>query len=75
MRIAIFSEVYWPMVSGVATTLSRTVNQLRGRGHAVRVYTATYVVPEGSPDRSYIHRSPSGPLFVSPEVQWASPNA
>lgn len=74
MRIAIFSEVYWPMVSGVANTLGRTVEALSRRGHAVRVYSATYPLPDGEVDRSGIHRSPSRPLFVAPEVQWARPD-
>ena len=47
MRIALFSEVYWPMVSGVGVTLLRLTEALRARGHEVRVYTATYPLPEG----------------------------
>jgi glycosyltransferase involved in cell wall biosynthesis len=70
MRIAFFSEVYWPMVSGVANTLLRLVEALEERGHAVRVYSATYPL-DGMPDRPEVHRSPSRPLLVSPEVQWA----
>ncbi len=73
MRIALFSEVYWPMVSGVGVTLDRLVQALEARGHAVRVYTASYPVPEGVPDRPAVHRSPSVPLFLYPDVQWAFP--
>ncbi|MHB1329247.1 MAG: glycosyltransferase family 4 protein [Gemmatimonadales bacterium] len=73
MRIAIFSEVYWPMVSGVAHTLGRTVDALRARGHAVRVYTASYALPAGAKDRPEVHRSPAQPFTLSPEVQWARP--
>jgi glycosyltransferase involved in cell wall biosynthesis len=73
MRIAIFSEVYWPMVSGVGVTLDRLVEELTARGHAVRVYTATYALPAGQPDRPEAHRSPSVPLFLYPDVQWAFP--
>ncbi len=73
MRIALFSEVYWPMVSGVGVTLDRLVHALEARGHAVRVYTASYPVPEGVPDRPEVHRSPSVPLFLYPDVQWAFP--
>jgi hypothetical protein len=46
MRIAIFSEVYWPMVSGVSLVLQRLVGALEARGHVVRVYTAAYQLPE-----------------------------
>jgi glycosyltransferase involved in cell wall biosynthesis len=59
MRIALFSEVYWPMVSGVGVTLLRLTEALEARGHQVRVYSATYALPEGAADR--------------PEVQWAFP--
>ena len=73
MRVAIFSEVYAPMVSGVSLTLKRTADALRRHGHAVRVYSASY--PEGSeaadPD---CHASPSQPFRLSPQVQWAVPD-
>src|SRR5690606_36508505 len=72
MRIAIFSEVYWPMVSGVGITLTRLSDSLMARGHAVRVYTATYPLPPQG-DRPEVHRSRSAPLFLYPDVQWAFP--
>lgn len=73
LRIALFSEVYWPMVSGVGVTLLRLTDALRARGHEVRVYTATYPLPEGERERPEVHRSPSIPLFLYPDVQWAFP--
>ena len=73
MRIALFSEVYWPMVSGVGVTLLRLVKALEARGHEVRVYSASYPIPKGQPDRPEVHRSPSIPLFLYPDVQWAFP--
>jgi glycosyltransferase involved in cell wall biosynthesis len=73
MRIAIFSEVYWPMVSGVGVTLDRTVAALMARGHDLRVYSASYALPPGVPERPEAHRSPSVPLFLYPDVQWAFP--
>lgn len=73
MRIAIFSEVYWPMVSGVGVTLDRLVEALHARGHEVRVYSASYALPAGARERPEVHRSPSVPLFLYPDVQWAFP--
>lgn len=73
MRIALFSEVYWPMVSGVGVTLLRLTDALQARGHQVRVYTATYPIPEGQEDRPEVHRSPSMPFFLYTDVQWAFP--
>ncbi|HEX6643553.1 MAG TPA: glycosyltransferase family 1 protein [Gemmatimonadales bacterium] len=72
MRIAYFSEVYWPMVSGVGVTLRRLADALMARGIGVRVYTATYALPGGA-DRPEVHRSPSIPFFLYPDVQWALP--
>ena len=73
MRIALFSEVYWPMVSGVAVTLRRLADSLTARGHEVRVYSATYQLPAGCEDRPEARRSRSVPLFLYPDVQWAFP--
>jgi phosphatidylinositol alpha 1,6-mannosyltransferase len=72
LRIALFSEVYWPMVSGVGVTLLRLTEALEARGHEVRVYSATYPLPPQG-DRPEVHRSPSVPLFLYPDVQWAFP--
>lgn len=73
MRIALFSEVYWPMVSGVGVTLLRLTQALEQRGHQIRVYSASYALPKGRQDRPEVHRSPSIPLFLYPDVQWAFP--
>ena len=73
LRVAIFSEVYWPMVSGVGVILPRLADALMERGHAVRVYSASYPLPAGAFERPEVHRSPSVPLFVYPDVQWALP--
>lgn len=75
MRIALFSEVYWPMVSGVGVTLRNLTRALEARGHRVRVYTATYQSPDRSPIPAEVHQSPSVPLFLYPDVQWAFPRA
>lgn len=72
MRIAIFSEVYWPMISGVGVTLRRLADSLLDRGHAVRVYSASYALPETG-DRPEVRRSASRPFFLYPDVQWAFP--
>ncbi len=63
------------MVSGVGVTLRRLSDSLRARGHDVRVYSATYALPPGVSDRPEVHRSPSMPLFLYPDVQWAFPRS
>ena len=61
------------MVSGVGVTLLRLTEALEQRGHQMRVYSASYALPPGQPDRAEVHRSPSVPLFLYPDVQWAFP--
>jgi glycosyltransferase involved in cell wall biosynthesis len=73
MRIAIFSEVYWPMVSGVALTLRRLVDAMHARGHHVRVYAPEYPLPPGAVERPEVHRSPGKPFFLAPDITWAFP--
>lgn len=73
MRIALFSDVYWPMVSGVGITLTRLADALEARGHAVRVYSAAYPMPVDAIDRPEVHRSPCVPMPLYRDVQWAFP--
>ena len=73
LKIAVFSEVYWPMVSGVGITLLRLADSLAARGHLVRVYTPSYRIPDGAEDRPEVFRVPSVPFFLYPDVRWAFP--
>ena len=73
LRIAIFSEVYWPMVSGVGVTLRRLTDALQGLGHAVRVYSPSYPLPPETKDRPEVFRVPGVPFFLYPDVQFALP--
>lgn len=61
------------MVSGVGVTLLRLTRALEERGHQVRVYSASYPLAPDQPDRPEVHRSPSVPFFMYPDVQWAFP--
>ncbi len=74
MRIAIFSEVYWPMVSGVSLVVQRLATAMRQRGHAVRVYAPDYELQPGASDLEATFRSPAKRLFLYPDVQWAFPH-
>lgn len=73
LRVAIFSEVYWPMISGVGVTLVRLADALMSRGHQVRVYAPTYPIPDHQRERPEVFRVPSVPFFLYPDVQWAFP--
>ncbi len=73
MRIALFSEVYRPMVSGVSLVLQRLVAALEQRGHVVRVYAPQYPLEGTSPDPASVFRVPSRRLFLYPDVRWGFP--
>ncbi|MGE0553306.1 MAG: glycosyltransferase family 4 protein [Gemmatimonadales bacterium] len=74
MRIALFTEVYWPMVSGVSLTLTKTVEALLAAGHQVWVYAPRYPLPDGAHPRDEVHGVSGKPLFLSPEVRWGRPS-
>ena len=69
MRIALFSEVYWPMVSGVGVTLLRLTEALQARGHELRVYSATYPLPPG---RRTVPKSIARPACRSSSIPMSS---
>ncbi|MCG8469234.1 MAG: glycosyltransferase family 1 protein [Gemmatimonadetes bacterium] len=71
MRIAYFSEVYWPKLSGVSCTLMRTVDGLGTMGHQTRVYTPQ--LPGDFEDRPEVHRSPGRPLAIDRSISWGFP--
>ena len=72
VRIALFSEVYWPMVSGVGVTLLRLSDALQARGHAVRVYRPRTPCPRARPTDRGPPLAERAVLSV-PDVQWAFP--
>lgn len=63
MRIALFSDVYIPAVSGVATSIELLRNELIRRGHEVYVYTVKD--PDALVDDNNIIRIPSLPFISS----------
>lgn len=63
MRIALFSDVFIPAVSGVATSIKLLRNELIDRGHEVYVYTVKD--PDALVDDNNIIRIPSLPFISS----------
>ena len=49
LRIALFSEVYWPMVSGVGVTLLRLTDALRAGGTMSGSIPPPTRLPQASP--------------------------
>jgi len=72
MKVAIFTDTFYPDVNGVAKTLKRFTDHLEKRGHGFRVFA-----PESTNDHlfsNHIHRFSSLPFFLYPECRLAFPN-
>ena len=65
MRILKISDVYFPRVNGVSTSIRTFARELQGRGHEVTLIAPAY--PAGFDDAFEIIRVPSHYLFVDPE--------
>lgn len=72
MRIALFSDTFYPEVNGVALTLNRLVRFLEHRQVPHQVFVPRVV--DSDPFSSNIHRFFSIPLFLYPECRFALPN-
>ena len=59
MRIAICSDQYLPLLSGLVDSIETLSHELRKRGHSVRIYAPT--LPGAKPDE-YVYRFPSWTL-------------
>lgn len=72
MRIALFSDTYYPQVNGVALTLNRLVRHLEHRQVPHRVFVPK--IADEDLFQSNIHSFSSIPLFFYPECRIALPN-
>ncbi len=70
VRLALFTDSYFPQINGVALLLTRLVDAVRARGGAVRVFTTTD--PAGD-DADDIRRWPSFAFWMYPEHRVALP--
>lgn len=64
MKIGLFTDTYFPQVSGVATSIRTLRNQLMAQGHEVYIFTTTDPHADQAEDEEGIYRFPSVP-FVS----------
>ncbi|WP_449539034.1 glycosyltransferase family 4 protein [Ferdinandcohnia sp. Marseille-Q9671] len=72
MKIAIFTDTYYPEVNGVARTLKRYTDYLREHNYSVKVFAP---MPESGEYVSMnIHRFKSLSFFLYPECRIAFPN-
>ncbi|MEH7113122.1 glycosyltransferase family 1 protein [Neobacillus niacini] len=72
MKIAIFTDTFYPEVNGVARTLHRFTHYLERQGFSYKVFAPESVSNEYVSD--HIHRLKSLPFFLYPECRLAFPN-
>jgi len=65
VNILFLSDVYFPRINGVSTSIHALRQQLLAQGHQVRLIAPDYYAP--SDDESWIVRVPSHHLFFDPE--------
>lgn len=71
MKIAIFTEVYRPIVNGVVTSIDSLAEQLRLLGH--EVFTFAPHIPKGVESAGRVFRMPSLPLPTRTEYRLTLP--
>ncbi|MDQ6766561.1 MAG: glycosyltransferase [Candidatus Eremiobacteraeota bacterium] len=71
MKIAIFTEVYRPIVNGVVTSIDSLAEQLRILGHDV--FTFAPHIPKGAESAGRVFRMPSLPLPARTEYRLTLP--
>lgn len=72
MKIALFTDTYYPDINGVARTLKRFADYLSEQNMEVKIFA-----PANQPDEyvsSQIHRFKSASFFLYPECRLAFPN-
>ncbi|MEH7416219.1 glycosyltransferase family 1 protein [Neobacillus drentensis] len=72
MRIAIFTDTFYPDINGVARTLKRLTNFLENQSITFKLFAPASPIEEFA--SSHIHRSKSLSFFMYPECRLAFPN-
>jgi len=65
MRILMISDVYFPRVNGVSTSILTFQQELAAQGHEVHIVAPHY--PAGHPEEPHISRIESGYVMLDPE--------
>lgn len=70
MKILFISDVYFPRINGVSTSIETFRKELRAQGHTVHLIAPDYQAP--SPDETDILRVPSRRVPLDPEDRFMS---
>ena len=73
MRILLISDVYFPRVNGVSTSIRTFVREMQGMGHEVRLIAPDYGVM--TEDEHWIIRIPARRIYFDPEDRLMKQNA
>lgn len=65
MKILFISDVYFPRINGVSTSIKTFVQQLQGLGHEVHLIAPDYAV--ATTDEAWIKRIPARSIYFDPE--------
>jgi len=65
MKILFISDVYFPRINGVSTSIRTFVEQMQGLGHEVHLIAPDYGV--SSQDETWIKRIPARNIYFDPE--------
>lgn len=65
MKILFISDVYFPRINGVSTSIRTFVEQMQGLGHEVHLIAPDYGV--STQDESWIKRIPARSIYFDPE--------
>jgi len=65
MKILFISDVYFPRINGVSTSIRTFVEQMQGLGHEVHLIAPDYGV--ATQDESWVKRIPARSIYFDPE--------
>ena len=65
MKILFISDVYFPRINGVSTSIRTFVEQMQGLGHEVHLIAPDYSI--ATQDESWIRRIPARSIYFDPE--------
>lgn len=75
MKILMISDVYFPRVNGVSTSIRTFAESLRDQGHVVHLIAPQYPVQPGISDESWITRIDARKIVFDPEdylMKWSA---
>lgn len=65
MKILFISDVYFPRINGVSTSIRTFVEQMQGLGHEVHLIAPDYAL--ATQDESWVKRIPARSIYFDPE--------